>query len=1716
MISKVKFASFLTLGALAALLALSPAHAATFTVNSADDDGTESVSNEVLGTGNGSTATFTGTLDNFPVRPGTVSVDDQSETLNDNEVGQLLRFNNDEDVGTGNGALTTFTGTISNTPIEAGSVSITDTSATLSDNEDGYFLGAAVNNETLHAWSGSETSFSETLNNPPVVPGTIRIDPAYGNGDWFYDDGEGNIVKVSYYSCCQDLQDQVFGTVNYTTGAVTLDIGDYSDFPSGTSALVDYTRSAGTVDYTTGAFSVTFAAAPANLQDILADYNHVTGTVNYDTGAVTVTFDANTGNGDDVEVDYEHCGESCTLRAAIEIAAAKAGDDTITFSLPNPSVIAAGNGEFDCIPDNLTITGPGSGNLMVNAAGADGDYLFRIDSETDINASECPGAGGTTVTMTGMTISGTSSYAAVYAAAKTNLVLDDVVITGNRRDCNDEDGGALVINGSATLTDVTVSDNLSPDNSQCDGAGIYIAGESGEVTLDRVVVTNNTRRFDGSQDVCGGGIYIGGFAKDVSLNRVTVDGNTLNVRGASNSSQEHEGAGICINGTSHNVVIENSVISNNRLLSDIRQEDDKGGGGIGINGTSSNVLIRNTRIEGNSSETDGGGVVITAGRVAFENVSITDNHAAGRRDTDGSEDYLPEMGGGGGIALQGKSKTVELISSTVSGNSSDYHGGGIHIQGAPWTEMNQITLLGSSVTNNEAGGYGGGINAWSGLAELVGGSVSGNHANSGGGGVANFKDMDDDCCNDIEVAFWNLTHLGRVGQIRIQGGGVGGNTVGSSAPDGTAQCYGSLSIYGGGGPGQTELCQRIAMSGVLPYGFAGGGGGCELGRSSQGAGSLLALFGAVAVLFLIQYRRRGMRIMRTKNFGLLAAALTLALAVSVQAATILVDDDGDDGVESVTDEVLGTGNGTQTTFTGTLDNGAIQPGTVNVDDQTESLNDNANGQILRNIQDEIIGTGDGTETEFSGTLANTPIEPDSVSVTDGTTTFNDNEDGYLIATTGAVFNEETMHTFNGVETSFSAVLDNPPVVPGSFDFHFVNCCNYNTSEFYQDDGLGNIVVIDVSGEDEDPTGHHVIGTINYATGLVIVDLGTFSVYPENGNPVRADYTRYSGTVDYTTGAIAVEFPGAVGNGTDVIVDYDTHTGTVNYQTGAISVTFDAATGNADDVQVDYSHCGATCTLRAAIEVANAGPTADIINFSLTTPATITLTNGEFDCVPDSLTINGPGSANLTIDVDGTDGNHLFMLESSPDGDDCSGEGGATVSIKGLTITGADDSAPIHSTAKNHLILNDVVVDQNTPECGSSNDDESGGQIIINGTAELTNVTVSDNTVDTTSQCEAAGISIAGEGGKVTLRNVTVSGNQRIFSGSNDNCGGGISISGFAKDVKLTNVTVDGNTLDVQGASDYEYEGAGICVNGTSHNVVIENSTISNNTLLSDTQAEDDKGGAGIGINGTSSMVLVRNTRIEDNESDTDGGGIVVTAGDVVLEGVTISGNTAHGRNYENYELGGGGGIAVQGKSKLFQVINSTITGNTSDFHGGGIHVQGAPWTEMNQIALVGTSVRDNSAVELGGGVSAWSGLVDIVGSSVTGNDATAGGGGVSNYKDPDFAWGNDEGFWDLPHLGRVGMIRLQGASIGGNMTSGVTDSDDCYGSVGVYTGGAPAEVAGVCEPIRMSGLLPYQVLGGSSGCELGRGSQGTGSIFILLAAVAVAFGIERRRRQARS
>jgi CSLREA domain-containing protein len=216
-----------------------------------------------------------------------------------------------------------------------------------------------------------------------------------------------------------------------------------------------------------------------------------------------------------------------------------------------------------------------------------------------------------------------------------------------------------------------------------------------------------------------------------------------------------------------------------------------------------------------------------------------------------------------------------------------------------------------------------------------------------------------------------------------------------------------------------------------------------------------------------------------------------------------------------------------------------------------------------------------------------------------------------------------------------------------------------------------------------------------------------------------------------------------------------------------------------------------CTLRSAIEEANALPGADAITFSVA--GTITLTSGEL-AVTQDLTIRGPGARSLTVDAN--QASRVFEIRG-------------TVTLDGLTIANGKVSGGTFTEGGGilnfgNLTITNSTLSDNSASGGSFN---AGGGIYNGSTLTITNSTLSGNSVSGGSFNSGGAIYNLATS---TITNSTLS-NNSVSGGSSFNQGGGIY------DVRI--LTITNSTLSDNSVSGGTNQGGGIYIGHDDNNEI---------------------------------------------------------------------------------------------------------------------------------------------------------------------------------------------------------------------------------------------------------------------------------------------------------
>jgi CSLREA domain-containing protein len=288
----------------------------------------------------------------------------------------------------------------------------------------------------------------------------------------------------------------------------------------------------------------------------------------------------------------------------------------------------------------------------------------------------------------------------------------------------------------------------------------------------------------------------------------------------------------------------------------------------------------------------------------------------------------------------------------------------------------------------------------------------------------------------------------------------------------------------------------------------------------------------------------------------------------------------------------------------------------------------------------------------------------------------------------------------------------------------------------------------------------------------------------------------------------------------------------------------------------------TCTLRAAIEEANALPGADQI---ILPPNTYVLTIVSELGITGSLTIIGGGASTTIIDGNKSVRPNSRVLFAGS---------GITVNISGVTIRNGGTGG------RGGGIFNVGILTLTNSTVSGNNAGAGGGIYNDNpGTLTLTNSTVSGNNAPG----DGGGI-FNDNGSTLTLTNSTVSGN------TTGDDGGGI-INDHGSTATLTNSTVSGNN-----AGD---DGGGIRNFGTTN---LFSSTIANNRAGLNSSPTNFGGG---GVHNFGGTLTLTNSTVSGNVARTHGGGIFVETGTVASFSSTIANNRA---DAESNGSGIGGGV----------------------------------------------------------------------------------------------------------------------------------------------------------------------------------------------------------------
>jgi hypothetical protein len=288
------------------------------------------------------------------------------------------------------------------------------------------------------------------------------------------------------------------------------------------------------------------------------------------------------------------------------------------------------------------------------------------------------------------------------------------------------------------------------------------------------------------------------------------------------------------------------------------------------------------------------------------------------------------------------------------------------------------------------------------------------------------------------------------------------------------------------------------------------------------------------------------------------------------------------------------------------------------------------------------------------------------------------------------------------------------------------------------------------------------------------------------------------------------------------------------------------------------------SLRDAIAAAAANETIDFAAaLTAAGPATITLTHGEL-LIKQAVQISGPLTAQITIDASGNDptpalnngdGSRIFVI------DDLNALDSIVVSIRGLTLTGADfidgGGAILNEES---LTVSDSIISGNAAHWGGGIYNAEYGQLTVLRSQ------ITGNSADTRNNDTGFGGGVDNWGGSATFLDCTISGNAAPRAG-------GLRNANFGS-LDVDRSTISGNTAEITGGGIFTDSG----------DVTVRNSTISGNQATI--------GGGFYIFTAIQDSTKISNSTISGNVAPGGGGGIYNQEGTTIVEFSTITRNVS--------------------------------------------------------------------------------------------------------------------------------------------------------------------------------------------------------------------------------
>lgn len=245
--------------------------------------------------------------------------------------------------------------------------------------------------------------------------------------------------------------------------------------------------------------------------------------------------------------------------------------------------------------------------------------------------------------------------------------------------------------------------------------------------------------------------------------------------------------------------------------------------------------------------------------------------------------------------------------------------------------------------------------------------------------------------------------------------------------------------------------------------------------------------------------------------------------------------------------------------------------------------------------------------------------------------------------------------------------------------------------------------------------------------------------------------------------------------------------------------------------------------------------------------------------------------------------------------------------------------------------------QNSDFSNNTTTGTAGGGAVFGGFA--IDINISGDSTFSNNSTSGNGAGVYSESGSVVIDGADFASNTATLKG------GGLYVNNGSMDV--SNATFDGNSANTGGA---------LYLGNSLSDSTLSNSVITNNSSTGTSPFNGGGGGISFIFSSSPDATLdISDAVIRNNDTAGDGGGIHAIGGILNLAQVEVSQNVANGN---------GGGVDII-NSTAVTMTNTTVSGNSADFLGGGFYSSS---TDVSGHALNFTTIASNQSGNGGGGV----------------------------------------------------------------------------------------------------------------------------------------------------